>query len=62
MLVLTRKIGEKVMIGDDVTVTVLGMFGNHVRLGITAPKNVGVHREEIWQRIKHEETSQAQAG
>ena len=49
MLVLTRKIGEKVMIGDEVTVTVLGMFGNHVRLGITAPKNVGVHREEIWQ-------------
>ena len=62
MLVLTRKIGEKVMIGDDVTVTVLGMFGNHVSLGITAPKNVGVHREEIWQRIKHEETGQAQAG
>lgn len=57
MLVLTRKIGEKVMIGDEVTVTVLGMFGNHVRLGITAPKHVGVHREEIWQRIKGEEAS-----
>ncbi|QGG80796.1 carbon storage regulator CsrA [Litorivicinus lipolyticus] len=59
MLVLTRKIGEKVMIGDDISVTVLGMFGNHVRLGISAPKTVGVHREEIWQRIKYEDESAA---
>ena len=47
MLVLTRKIGEKVMIGDEVTVTVIGMFGNHVRLGITAPKNVSVSRRDL---------------
>lgn len=57
MLVLTRKIGEKVMIGNDVTVTILGLFGNHVRLGINAPKSVDIHREEIYIKIQSE-TSQ----
>lgn len=54
MLVLTRKIGEKVMIGNDVTVTILGLFGNHVRLGINAPKSVDIHREEIYVKIQSE--------
>ncbi|WP_100550823.1 carbon storage regulator CsrA [Caedibacter taeniospiralis] len=54
MLILTRKIGETVMIGDEVTVTVLGVKGNQVRLGISAPKDVSVHREEIFVRIKGE--------
>lgn len=54
MLVLTRKIGEKVMIGDEVTVTILGLFGNHVRLGINAPKSVEIHREEIYVKIQGE--------
>ena len=54
MLVLTRKIGEKVMIGDDVSVTILGLFGNHVRLGINAPKSVDIHREEIYGKIQNE--------
>jgi carbon storage regulator len=54
MLVLTRKIGEKVMIGDDVSVTILGLFGNHVRLGINAPKAVDIHREEIYVKIQNE--------
>ena len=54
MLVLTRKIGEKVMIGDEVSVTILGLFGNHVRLGINAPKAVEIHREEIYVKIQNE--------
>lgn len=55
MLILTRRVGETVMIGDDVTVTVLGVKGNQVRIGVNAPKEVAVHREEIFERIKREE-------
>jgi carbon storage regulator len=54
MLILTRRTGETVMIGNDVTLTVLGVKGNQVRLGINAPKSIPVHREEIYERIKRE--------
>ena len=54
MLILTRRVGETLMIGDDVSVTVLGVKGNQVRLGINAPKDVEVHREEIYERIQKE--------
>jgi len=55
MLILTRRVGETLMIGDEVTVTVLGVKGNQVRIGVNAPKNVAVHREEIYDRIKQEQ-------
>jgi carbon storage regulator len=55
MLILTRRVGEAVMIGSEVTVTVLGVKGNQVRIGVNAPKDVSVHREEIFDRIKREE-------
>ncbi len=54
MLILTRRVGETLMIGDEVTVTVLGVKGNQVRIGVNAPKDVSVHREEIYERIKRE--------
>jgi carbon storage regulator len=54
VLILTRKVGEALMVGEDVTVTVIGLNGNQVRLGIKAPKDVAVHREEIFDRIKQE--------
>jgi len=57
MLILTRRVGETLVIGDDVNVTVLGVRGNQVRLGVNAPKEVAVHREEIYQRIQKENDS-----
>jgi carbon storage regulator len=62
MLILTRRVGETLMIGDSVTVTILGVKGNQVRVGITAPKDVAVHREEIFQRIGKEAAHAGEAG
>ncbi len=59
MLILTRRVGETLMIGDEVTVTVLGVKGNQVRIGVNAPRDVAVHREEIYERIKREQAGQA---
>jgi len=57
MLILTRRVGERLMIGDDISVTVLGVKGNQVRIGVHAPTSVSVHREEIYERIRTERES-----
>lgn len=56
MLILTRRVGETLMIGDEVAVTILGVKGNQVRIGVKAPRDVSVHREEIYDRIHHEDS------
>lgn len=61
MLILTRRVGETIKIGEDITVTVLGVKGNQVRIGVGAPRNVAVHREEIYQRIRDEQNAPRRA-
>jgi carbon storage regulator len=61
VLILTRRIGESVKINEDITVTVLGIKGNQIRIGIDAPKHVSVHREEIYQRMKNEELDEEES-
>ncbi len=60
MLILTRKEGESLRLGDDITVTVVSVKGGHVRIGVTAPRDVAVHREEIYQKISDEEASEGE--
>ncbi len=62
MLILTRRVGETIMIGEDITITVLGVKGNQVRIGTTAPKAVQVHREEIYERIQQEKNKDSKNG
>ena len=62
MLILTRRVGETLMIGDEISVTVLGVKGNQVRIGVNAPRNVSVHREEIYERIRHERYDEGEEG
>ncbi len=62
MLILTRRVGETLMIGDEISVTVLGVKGNQVRIGVNAPRDVSVHREEIYERIRHEKEGGAPEG
>ena len=62
MLILTRKVNETVMIGHDVTITVLSVNGNQVRIGVNAPRDVAVHREEVYDRIKREQPSSPEVG
>jgi len=59
MLILTRRVGETIVVGNEVTVTVLSVKGNQVRLGVNAPKRVAVHREEIYERIRREELGES---
>ena len=58
MLILTRRVGESLMVGDDITITVLGVKGNQVRIGVNAPRDVAVHREEIYTRIQSDQAAQ----
>lgn len=61
MLILTRRVGESLMVGDEVTVTVLGVKGNQVRIGVNAPRDVAVHREEIYNRIQDDEQKESES-